>query len=70
MPAAIIAIITQVLTLLPQLIAAGLEVAPLIQSTIKALSSGSADPTDEQWAAVNAILDQNTALLNQDPPAA
>lgn len=66
---AILPIVLQVLGLLPQLIEAGAEVVPMINSLTKALQSGSTDPTDAQWQAVDAAIQANTALINTDPPA-
>lgn len=64
---AILPIVVQVLGLIPGLVAAGVEVATLIESTIAALQSGSANPTDAVWQAVDAQIAANTAKINQDP---
>lgn len=70
MPPAIVAIVLQVLGMLPQLMAAAVNVVPMIEAVIKALQSGSTDPTDAQWQAVDDIIKANTAIINADPPAA
>lgn len=67
---AILPIVAQVLGLIPGLVAAGVEIVSLVDSTVKALQSGSADPTDEVWQAVNAQIAANTVKLNTDPPVA
>lgn len=66
--AGIIAILMQVISMLPELIQAGIKIEGLIARTLKAAESGSTDPTDAQWAAVNNELDALTARLNADPP--
>lgn len=67
---AILPIVAQVLGLIPGFVAAGVEIVSLVQATQKALQSGSADPTDEVWQAVNAQIAANTVKLNTDPAAA
>lgn len=67
---AIIAILMQIVTMLPDLIAAGIKIEGLIARVTTAVQSGSVDPTDVQWTAVNKELDDLTARLNADPPAA
>lgn len=64
---AIVALLAQIIAMLPGLIAAGVQVEGLIARVQKAIAGGSADPTDEDWAAVNAELDALTAQLNKDP---
>ena len=64
---AILPIVTQVLSLIPGLIAAGVEIVSLVESTVKALQSGSTNPSDEVWQAVDAQIAANTAKLNTDP---
>ncbi|MBN9488667.1 MAG: hypothetical protein J0H44_15625 [Alphaproteobacteria bacterium] len=64
---AILPIVTQVLSLIPGLVAAGVEIVSLVESTVKALQSGSANPTDDVWQAVDAQIAANTAKLNADP---
>jgi hypothetical protein len=66
---AIIAILTQIIALLPALIAAGVQIEGLVARVTAAVNSGSTDPTDAQWQAVNAELDALTAQLNKDPAA-
>ena len=61
---AILAIIVQALGLLPGMIAAGLQVEQLIEATVNAIKSGSTNPTDAQWQAVNDLIAQNTAKIN------
>lgn len=67
---AILPIVTQVLSLIPGLVAAGVEIVSLVESTVKALQSGSTNPSDDVWQAVDAQIAANTAKLNTDPPAA
>lgn len=67
--AAIVALLTQIIVLLPDLIAAGVKIEGLIARVTKA-AQGGADPTNVEWDAVNKELDQLTARLNADPPAA
>jgi len=64
---AILPIVTQVLSLIPGLVAAGVEIVSLVESTVKALQSGSTNPSDEVWQAVDAQIAANTAKLNTDP---
>lgn len=64
----IVAILMQVISLLPELIQAGIKIEGLIARTLKAVESGSADPTDSQWEAVNNEIAALTARLNVDPP--
>jgi hypothetical protein len=66
---AIIAILAQVIALLPSLIAAGVQIEGLIARVTAAVQSGATDPTVDQWTAVNAELDALTAQLNKDPAA-
>lgn len=61
-----VALISQLLGLLPSVVSASADVLSLIAATKAALDSG-APPTDAQWAAVNAQLDALTARLEQDP---
>ncbi len=68
--AAIVALLMQVITMLPELIQAGIKIEGLIARVTTAVQSGSVDPTDVQWTAVNKELDDLTARLNVDPPAA
>jgi len=64
---AVLPIVVQVLGLIPGLVAAGVEVVSLVESTIKALQSGSVNPADAVWQAVDAQIAANTAKINQDP---
>lgn len=64
---AILPIVTQVLSLIPGLVAAGVEIVSLVESTVKALQSGSTNPSDDVWQAVDAQIAANTAKLNTDP---
>lgn len=64
---AVLPIVLQVLGMLPSLIAAAVDVVPMIKAVETALTSGSNDPTDPQWQAVNAVIAANTALINKDP---
>jgi hypothetical protein len=64
---AVLPIVVQVLGLIPGLVAAGVEIVSLVESTVKALQSGSTNPTDEVWQAVDAQIAANTAKLNADP---
>ena len=70
--AAIVAILAQIIALLPSLIAAGVEVAGLVARVQAAVASGATDPTDAQWTALQQEIDTLTAQLNTDPvpPAA
>ncbi len=68
--AAIIALLMQVITLLPALIQAGIEIQGLIKRVQDAVGSGSMDPTDAMWQAVNAEIDALRTQLNTDPPQA
>lgn len=69
---AVLPILVQVLTMIPGLVAAGVQVEGLIKSTIDALNSGSTNPTDAQWQAVNDLIAANTVKIDTDPapPAA
>ena len=64
---AILPIVVQVLGLIPGLVAAGLQIEGLITSTVNALNSGSTNPTDAVWQAVNDQIAANTVALNTDP---
>ena len=64
---AILPIVTQVLSLIPGLVAAGVEIVSLVESTVKALQSGSTNPSDDVWQVVDAQIASNTAKLNTDP---
>lgn len=61
------AILLTLLTQLPMLIQAGVDVTNLIENARTAVASGSTDPTSDQWAAVDAELAMLTAQLNKDP---
>lgn len=61
-----LALISQLLGLLPAVIEASDEVIGLINRAKAAIDSG-ADPSDEQWTQLNAELDALTARLNKDP---
>ena len=65
--AAIVAILAQIIALLPQLIAAGVEVAGIVARVQAAVASGASDPTDAQWTALQQEIDTLTAQLNTDP---
>lgn len=67
--AAIVAILAQIIAMLPGLIAAGVQIEGLIARVQAAVAGGATDPSDASWQAVNAELDALTAQLNQDPPA-
>jgi len=67
--AAIIAILMQLISMLPALIAAGVQIEGLIARVQTAVASGSTDPTDEMWSALQSEIDALTAQLNADPPA-
>ena len=64
---AILPIVKEALALIPGLVAAGIAIEGMIESIVKALDSGSADPTDNVWQAVNAQIAANTAKINTDP---
>jgi len=53
------------LQLLPQLIAAGKDVASLI-SLMREVASSENDPTPEQWAALHAVEDALRKKLHSD----
>lgn len=62
-----LAIATTVLELLPSLIQAGINVVGLIESTsatIKLAQSENRDPTDAEWAALDAQISALRAQLN------
>lgn len=61
---AILPIIVQILTLLPSLVSAGHDIEGLVSSAISAINSGSTDPTDAQWAALDATVKQLQAQLD------
>ena len=64
----IVAILAQIIAMLPGLIAAGVQIEGLLARVQAAVQGGSEDPSDAAWTAVNAELDALTAQLNQDPP--
>lgn len=64
---AVLPIVKEVLALIPGLVAAGIAIEGVIESVVKALDSGSTDPTDNVWQAVNAQIAANTAKINTDP---
>lgn len=64
---AVLPIVKQVLSLIPGLVAAGMAIEGLIKAVTDALDSGSTDPTDGVWQAVNAQIAANTAKINTDP---
>lgn len=64
---AVLPIVIQAMSLIPGLVAAGIEIVTLVESTVKALQSGSTNPSDEVWMAVDAQIAANTAKLNADP---
>lgn len=66
--AAIVAMLVQIIAMLPELIAAGVKIEGLIARVTKAAQGGT-DPTNVEWDAVNKELDQLTARLNAEPPA-
>lgn len=68
--AAMVTILAQIIALLPSLIAAGVQVEGLIARVQSAAASGSPDPTDVQWAALQIEIDALTKQLNTDPPMA
>lgn len=61
---AILAIVAQVLALLPSLVVTGQSIQALAEQTIAAINSGSTDPTDAQWAALDATVQQLQAQLD------
>lgn len=67
---AVLPIVIQGMSLIPGLVAAGVEIVTLVQSIVKALQSGSTNPTDEVWQTVNAQIAANTVKLNTDPAPA
>lgn len=64
---AVLPVVVQALSLIPGLVAAGVEIVSLVESTVKALQSGSTNPTDDVWQAVDVQIAANTAKLNTDP---
>jgi hypothetical protein len=68
--AAIVALMAQIIALLPALIAAGVQIEGLLARVEAAVAGGATDPSDASWTAVNAELDALTKQLNTDPPAA
>lgn len=65
--ATIIALLAQIIALMPALIAAGVEVQGLIARVQAAVASGSADPTDAMWTALDAEVATLRSALAQDP---
>lgn len=63
---AALALVNELLPMIPVLISAGQNVAALIDK-IKGVQSASGAPTDSQWADINTLLDQYEAQLNADP---
>ena len=61
MPTAVLALITEILALVPQLAAAGISVVSLMEKAKAALESNAA-PSDVDWQDAHA---QTTALLQQ-----
>jgi hypothetical protein len=49
------------------LIQAGVQIEGLIARVTNAVQSGSTDPTDAQWTALQGEIDALTAQLNADP---
>lgn len=66
---AILALLAQLISMLPALIAAGVQIEGLIARVQSAVATGSTDPTDAQWSALQSEIDALTAQLNTDPPA-
>lgn len=64
---AIIPIITQALGIVASLAVETPSIVSIVQAVEKALSSGSADPTSDEWQAVDALIAANTVTLNTDP---
>lgn len=64
----ILAIIDDVLSILPTAVAAGKDIAGMISDLRNAIASSS-DPTDAQWQAVDAKRRDLLSQLNTDPPA-
>lgn len=63
---AALALVNELLPLIPVLISAGQNVAGLIDK-IKGVQSASGAPTDAQWTDINTLLDQYEVQLNKDP---
>lgn len=60
---------TQILSALPGLIAAGVEVKGLIEKTnsqLKVFETEKRDPTDAEWAALNAEIDGKRDRLHRE----
>lgn len=62
---AVLPIILQVLALLPSLEKAGVSIIAAVTALEEALKSGSVDPNDAAWQAVNAEITANTDLINK-----
>lgn len=60
----ILSIVTQVLSLIPGLVAAGHDISGLVGQAVSAINSGSTDPTDAQWQALDAQVKALQAQLN------
>lgn len=65
--ATIVALLAQIISLMPALIAAGVQVEGLIARVQAAVASGSTDPTDAQWTALDAEVATLRSALAQDP---
>jgi len=69
--AAILALVAQGLSILPQLIQTGIDVGSRIQALMELSKAGSAGTaTPDQIAAVRAQLDADLAAFNSDLPSA
>lgn len=64
---AIIALITEVLSLAPQIAQAGISIAGLVSNVRSVLDANSA-PDDATWAALDQQVKDLQAQLAQDPP--
>lgn len=65
---AVLAILAQVIGLLPGAIKAGIDVSNLVAAAQAAATSASTDPTDAQWQAVDQGIKALQVQLNTDPP--
>lgn len=70
MPAVVVALITEILGLIPQITSAGISIAGLV-SNVRSVLNASGAPDDPTWQALDTQVKDLEAQLAKDPaPAA
>lgn len=65
----ILALVAEIVSLVPQAISAGLDVVALVQKARDVLDANAA-PSDVDWQALDQQVNDLRARLNADPPTA